>query len=1010
MLQQAGRIGIIITLCLVFQTGATQSSQQQFKITNWSPEVKLPIYTNQSMIKDSLGFLWFTSTDGLWRFDGSSFQGYHSTSRKNSIIGEATRGLVEDSLHNIWIGSDSGLNRYDIRADSFQTFYLIKKNISGTNYFIPFHATKNEVWYIDRNEGILAINIYSGEKRILFNKVPIVFYSQNLIQTFYDNASQSIWFPGGDAFFRFSMKDGKTYTSLPGEKGNSLAGLKRVLAIVNDTARHCVWFAAHDLQLDLLGSAGKEINYLKSFSNIVASRINALALDKKNRLWIGTRSRGIFIYDPENGSFQHLTRETGSPNTLQSNLVRNIYCDREGMIWAGTGTGFDQLSNNVAIQHYTDFTENGNDLSSGNVRTLAEARGGKIWIGGWDGPIDIFDPVTKSFEPLSKKDFPDIPIDRIRLIRIDTITNKAWIGADFRPGELDLTTKKYEPIIFKDVKGKIVDPLSVLSQHWEALNDSVWLMGTWYGLFTYKKGSGVAHQLPFLVNKNIQYIGKGKNIFFFNSLDLFPVAYKYSNGKWDSLGKLFGKIPVRHCILWDTLSESWWVGAATGLYNINKDFKIIRHYTTEDGLPDNTVNSIIIDKNGLLWLGTFKGLCTFDPQKGYFNYVGAAYDRKEIYYPRSFLLASNGDIYMGGGDGLDRIQPDRVIHQFLPAEIYFKSLSIDKKDLANSININRTEKLSLKYFQNSLNIEIGVLDFYSRGSNRIRYKLSGLTDDWQYSKGDQQIRYGGLTPGTYVFIMQATNANNEWNGHVKRIKFIISPPFWGTWWFLTLCALLAAIIVYSFYRYRINQLEKLFAIRTKISQNLHDEIGSTLTSINILSKVSLNNLEKDTVKSGQLLKKITEQSDIIQQSMSDIVWTIHPENDKLENIVIRMREYLGHTAEAKEFEVEFYIDEKISKENLAMQQRQNVFLVFKEAVNNAVKYSLGKKVIVSLLKENHQIKLSIEDNGMGFDTYAVRSSSGLKNMRERAKELKGELKIHTMPGRGTKVELLYPAT
>ncbi len=182
----------------------------------------------------------------------------------------------------------------------------------------------------------------------------------------------------------------------------------------------------------------------------------------------------------------------------------------------------------------------------------------------------------------------------------------------------------------------------------------------------------------------------------------------------------------------------------------------------------------------MFWLGTFKGLCAFDPQKEYFNYVRAAYGRRDVYYQRSFLLASNGDIYMGNGDGLDRIQPDLVTYRFPHAKIYFKSLSIDKKNLGNSININRTEKLNLKYFQNSINIEIGVLDFYSHGSNQIRYKLSGLKDAWQYSKANQQIRYGGLAPGKYEFIMQAANANNEWNGPVKRVQFIISQEFWTT--------------------------------------------------------------------------------------------------------------------------------------------------------------------------------------------------------------------------------------
>jgi signal transduction histidine kinase len=217
-------------------------------------------------------------------------------------------------------------------------------------------------------------------------------------------------------------------------------------------------------------------------------------------------------------------------------------------------------------------------------------------------------------------------------------------------------------------------------------------------------------------------------------------------------------------------------------------------------------------------------------------------------------------------------------------------------------------------------------------------------------------------------------------------------------------------IVYSIYKYRINQLKKLLAIRTKISRDLHDEVGSTLTSINILSKISQSNLEKDRSKTADLLEKITEQSANMQQSMSDIVWSIHPDKDKIENLVIRMREYLGQTAEPKNILVEFLADEKILKDNLTMQHRRDVFLIFKEAVNNAVKYSQGKKIAVFLGKEDNHIKLSIQDDGLGFHPGAKTSSSGLKNMHDRAKELKGTLHIQSSPGNGTKVELLCPAT
>lgn len=1001
MLQRSRKITMWLMLWLVPLAGLTQPGQQSFKITNRLSQTQFPLSTNYTMIKDSLGFLWLTSPDGLLKFDGSSFTAFRSTDKRRTIIGRETLGLVEDSLHNIWIGSDSGLNRYDIRADSFQTFPLIRQNISGINYFIPFYAAKDEVWYIDRNIGISAINIKSGKRRILFGNVPPVFYYYRLTYTFYDSASQSIWFPSEEAILRFSLKDGLSYTSLPGDKENLLIKPKRLLALVNDTARHCVWFAESGLyKINFLEKKIQSCGELSDSS----LRVNALELDKYNRLWVGTRTQGIFIYDPEKNSFQHILHEPGSPG-LQSNSVRNIYCDKNGMVWAGTGVGLDQLTDNTAIQHYASYTGTGNDLTSGYVTSFAEGRKGQIWVATLDGGLNIFDPTQGIFEHLMKKDIPGLPSDRVRMIYIDTISNKAWVSVDFGPGELDIDTKRYKQIIFKSVDRKAIDPLTIWSQNWATLNDSLWIMGTWTGVYMYKKGNDTAFQLPFLSDKNIQYIGKGNNIFFFTSLDLFPEAYSYINGKWGYLGKLFGSMPVL-CIAWDDISQSWWIGSTKGLYHMDKSFKIMRHYTMDDGLPDNTISAIVADKKGLFWLGTSGGLCVFDTKREYFNNIGDAYGFRNRYHRQVCLLASNGDIYLSAGNGFDRVQPDLVNYHFPSAKIYFKSLSIDKKNLGNSININQTPEISLKYFQNSINIETGVMDFYSSGKNQIRYKLKGLHNDWQNADVNYHIHYGSLAPGTYEFIMEAANANNEWNGPEKRIKFVIAPPFWATWWFRILLFIFVSILFAAIYMYRVHQLKKIISLRTNISRDLHDEIGSTLSGISIIGKMAKQNLQSNrTTDAENLLDKIIGSSTEMLSKMSDIVWAINPTNDSFQQIVSRLRNYTQATATPMGVILNFKVEKDLEQYNLDMQRRKNIYLICKEAINNSLKYSLCKNLSVIFTHENHQFHISVRDDGKGFDSERQVEGNGLRNMQARAKEINATLIIKTAKDEGTLVKL-----
>jgi signal transduction histidine kinase len=226
--------------------------------------------------------------------------------------------------------------------------------------------------------------------------------------------------------------------------------------------------------------------------------------------------------------------------------------------------------------------------------------------------------------------------------------------------------------------------------------------------------------------------------------------------------------------------------------------------------------------------------------------------------------------------------------------------------------------------------------------------------------------------------------------------------------------LLALVGYFLFNRYqlrrKIKEQEALLAVRNNIAKDLHDEIGSTLTSIKILSEVSEKNLQKDHAKTSSFLQKITEQSAAAQQGISDIVWAVKPENDKLENMVIRMREYAAQTLESKNVHTIINIDEAVLDKTLDMNQRRDLFLVFKEAVNNIAKYAGASEVQVHLGKINNDLQLRVADNGCGFTISKQTSSSGLKNMQTRADSLQGDLDIFSEPGKGTAVTLRIPTT
>lgn len=226
--------------------------------------------------------------------------------------------------------------------------------------------------------------------------------------------------------------------------------------------------------------------------------------------------------------------------------------------------------------------------------------------------------------------------------------------------------------------------------------------------------------------------------------------------------------------------------------------------------------------------------------------------------------------------------------------------------------------------------------------------------------------------------------------------------------------LLLLLGYFMFNRYqlkrKLKEQQALLDVRNNIAQDLHDEIGSALTSIKILSQVSKTNLNKDSTKTSSFLEKITEQSAEMQQGLSDIVWAIKPDNDKFRDMVARMREYVAHTLEPKNIETDFLIDEQLLGKSLGMQQRRDFFLIFKEAVNNIAKYSNCSRAEIKLTHSDNEVRLNIADNGIGFDMGKQTTSNGLKNMSTRAKALGGMLNIQSVKGSGTSLQLNIPTT
>lgn len=369
------------------------------------------------------------------------------------------------------------------------------------------------------------------------------------------------------------------------------------------------------------------------------------------------------------------------------------------------------------------------------------------------------------------------------------------------------------------------------------------------------------------------------------------------------------------------------------------------------------------------------------------------------------LLNDHGEMILmasGTNQGFLAFKLDSAIDRGRPGPINYSFVKLDNKNLLVDSLMNNGG-LILRYNRyNNIQMAFSDYSFYDANKTSYQYALYKNGDTlWNTITGKPELTFTDLSPGNYQLLLRASNVYGDYSEKIRALKITILPPFWQTWWFRLLVLSTVGFVFYGLYRYRVRQLKRLQNMRNNIARDLHDDIGSTLNSISIYSEVAKQQAGKEI----PALDMIGMNSRKVIESMSDIVWTINPENDPFEKVIARMRSFAHQLLKAKKVEYTFEADEKLNSIALPMQVRKNFYLVFKESVTNVVKYSEASRVAISLYEENKNIILRIRDNGKGIPVNPETQGNGLLNMKRRAEEIDADLNIVSANGGGTGIEL-----
>jgi len=1053
------------------------------------------------ILEDRFGFIWFGTEDGLNRFDGYDLKIYrHKPDDKNSISSNDIWALFEDKDGFIWIGTKAGeINRYDPQTDNFVSWKVRTQNInenSVTNIYINKNGRlwigtyKNGLYQFDPKEDKFLNWQYDPN-----NKNSL---SNNYITSILEDDSGNLWIStynglnkinpsiSKDSFTRYYHDPHNTstisnnliwdLTASKIGKNKFWVGTAGGLNLYNyDNSSFSTFIIPED----------KKLQFSNSVGSIIEDQIGTEKI-----YWIGTYA-GLLKINPEKKEFKRFLYDEKNPFSLSSNQINKMLKDKSGVIWIATENGvdfistkearfnllisktsgdigFDKLSgknitsilenNDGAVivgasqgiwltkkinnKNQFNYIESSNNI---NVWSLCEDKLDKIWAGTYGQGLKEVDLRTNLFTSVEIKSKINIPSNfkYIKSLLKDKYGN-LWIGswgsglARYAPGGKDIKVWINDP---DDARSLSYNDIWVIYQD---SRDNIWI-GT--------NGGGLN-----LIDKNNdeQFFKLANNANSQNSLSSNSIYAIYESPKDKELK--------------DTDKITLWIGTSIGLNKVTintSDFKTdvnqlkakVKVYTTKDGLPDNSIKSIIEDVKGNLWLGTSNGLSQFNPEtEKFINYSKADGLNGNDFNFCSALKSKKGLLLFGSTKGLNIFDPNLIKQStYAPPivitdfKIFNQSIPVGNDSPLKS-NITLTDEIVLSHDQNIFSFQFAALDFNSSSSNQYAYKMEGFDENWIFSGTRRYAAYTNLNTGAYYFKVKATNSDGVWFDSAKTIKVIITPPWWKTFWAYTIYLLIIFLGLYGIRRFELNLMKlrnelkmrefeskkhrEIEGVKSRFFANLSHEFRTPLMLIKgqierLREGKSQGNLQaqydmiyRNTVNLHTLIDQLLELTQLEAESI--------PIKARKENIITTLKGIFNlfkSIAEQKNITLEFLSNETSL---CVWVDRDKLEKIINNLLSNAIKFTPdGGRIILGVKSvnsdKNNFAEIKITDSGIGipedkleriFDRfYQVDDSSGrayggsgigLSLVKELVDLHKWEINIESEISKGTTFTLTIP--
>ena len=984
---------LLILLCL----GAAAPAAAQYRFDHWTADNGLPQNSVREIVQTRDGYLWFTTFDGLVRFDGVRFTVFN----KSNSPGLATNRIVslfEDRNGDLWAGLETGevVRRHQGRFTTYTQAQGLPNDVfprltddgqgNVAIYYLQFNTDDPGNFEHAQNYTRLVLRAYRWSRdrfqsaedvNYTFSMPPMSAEESNKL-TLGKLVDGDYWFFTSRRVIHLRKGGGIQIYS----EGNGLPGTQPAL----------VWGKAHPLQAVSRDADGRVwLTDLKSGQNRLLSLQTPEGFeafggyaDHEGNYWFSTNNSGLFR------ARRQIVTPYGKEQGLNFGEIYPLLEGNDSSLWIGAyGPGVFKFKDGAFTQYAPK--DEGLDSFGGFVSSLFEDRAGKLWVNGvWrlaEGRF-IHEPWTNALQKIGYV-----------CTMYEDREGAYWLGADSGVVRyLNGTLTKYttsEGLAGNDTKVIIEDG-----------QGGLWL-GSYGGLTHYKDEKFTA----------------------WTEKDGLPGATVRAL-KQDSDGTL-------------------WIGTYDSGLGRFKDGRFTR-YTTKDGLFDNGVFQILEDDSGWLWMSCNRGIYRVRKQElnefadGKLQTINCLAYNKNDGMPSTEcnggrwpagVKTRDGKLWFPTMGGLAMIDPTSIKANTTPPPVVIEGMQINNEpapfDAWDSAIHNPQSAIRIRPGQDNFEIQYAALSFINSENLRFKYKLEGADHDWIDAGTRRTAYFSHVSPGEYTFRVIAANADGVWNLTGASLRITIVPPFWRTWWFVTLMALGVAGTMVVIWKYRVGQLQRVQmaheafarqliasqeAERKRIAGELHDSLGQSLVIIRNWAMLGAGQLENDAPAREELDEINTIASRTINE-VREIAYNLGPYHLERLGFENSIRDMASRVAQSSGIAIATELDALDGA--LASETQMSLYRVTQEALNNVVKHSRATETRIALKRESTGVRLTVADNGQGFDPQTSKASEtldasrpglGLKGMAERVRLLGGVLTIRSAPEQGTTVEALLPDT